>query len=171
MPSLRPSPRLYEKIRPLQALFQGTSTQRQYSGSEEGKLVTLKKNMKVVNYPVGDFLIRIKNAALADKRELDVSETKLIKAVADVLKKEGYLEKVTEKQGKLNIRLAYRRKKPVLFKLKLVSKPGLRVYMTVKELEKIKGPSIFILSTPKGVISSQEAKKERLGGEVIVEIW
>ena len=80
--------------------------------------------MKVVNYPVGDFLIRIKNAALAGKREIDVSETKLIKAVADVLKKEGYLEKVTEKQGKLNIRLAFRRKEPVLFKLKLVSKPG-----------------------------------------------
>jgi len=126
--------------------------------------------MAKVNYPVGDFLIRIKNAARARKRELVVSETKAIKAVAKVLEKEGFLEKVTREKGELLVRLAFHRKEPVLLDLKLVSKPGLRIYMGVEELEKIKKPSILILSTSKGVMSSREAIKKRLGGEVIVEV-
>lgn len=125
----------------------------------------------MVNYPVGDFLIRIKNAALARKKLVEVQGTKAIKAVADVLKKEGFLESVDKKGKKLSLRLSYMKKEPVLLGLKLVSKPGLRIYMGVEELEAIKGPSIFVLSTPKGVISSKEAIKKRLGGEVIVEIW
>jgi len=125
----------------------------------------------MTNYPVGDFLIRVKNALLARNRELDVVNTKYIKAVAQVLKKEGFLETVSQSKDNLKLRLAYRRKLPVLLGLKLVSKPGLRIYMGVDELEKKRGASIFILSTPEGVMSSTEAKKKRLGGEVIVEVW
>lgn len=126
--------------------------------------------MTKIDYPVGDFLIRIKNAARAHKRELVVSKTKAIKAVANTLKKEGILENVSEKKGELIVRLAFRRKEPVLLDLKLVSTPGLRIYMGVEELEKIKKPSILILSTSKGVMSSREALKMRLGGEVIGEV-
>lgn len=126
--------------------------------------------MVKVDYPVGDFLIRVKNAAKVRKRELAVSKTKAVMAVAKVLKKEGILESVTEKKGELIVKLAFRRKEPVLLDLKLVSKPGLRIYMGVEELERIKKPSILILSTSKGVMSSSEALKMRLGGEVIVEV-
>lgn len=129
------------------------------------------KNMTQVNYPVGDFLIRIKNAALARRREVKVPATKLIKAVAEVLAKEGYLQEVKEDKGEIVVKLAYRKKEPVLLDLKLVSKPGLRIYMGVEDLKKIKRPSIFIVSTPKGVMSSEEAKKKNVGGEVIVEVW
>jgi small subunit ribosomal protein S8 len=135
--------------------------------------LVLKKqvgNMAKTNYPVGDFLIRLKNAALARQREVEVNITKLIKAVAVVLKEEGYLESMKEKSGKLIVRLAYRRKKPVFINLKLVSKPGLRIYQSADDLASKKGPSFFVLSTPKGLMSSRQAIKKRLGGEVIVEV-
>jgi len=126
----------------------------------------------MVNYSVGDFLVRIKNAVMAGRREIVVPETKLIKAVAEVLKKEGYLESVTSKEdGKLTVSLAYHKKEPVLINLKLVSKPGLRVYMAVDELSKIRGISKFVLSTPIGVMSTKEALKSGVGGEVLVEVW
>ncbi len=120
---------------------------------------------------MGDFLIRIKNAVLARNREVEIDSTNLIKNVASILKKEGYLEEVKQVKGKLIVRLAYKRKEPVILDLKLVSRPGLRVYMGVDELEKKKGPSSYILSTPEGIITLQEAIKKRIGGEVIVEIW
>ncbi len=127
--------------------------------------------MVFVNYPVGDFLVRIKNAALADKREFSVQNTKLIKQVAEVMSKVGYLEKLKVEKNRLIIRLAYHKKEPLLLDIKLISKPGLRIYMGVDELEKKRGSSIYILSTPKGVMASKEAIKKRLGGEVIAEIW
>lgn len=127
--------------------------------------------MVKVDYPVGDFLIRVKNAAKVRQRELAVAKTKAVRAVAEVLKKEGILESVTEKKGELIVKLAFRRKEPVLLDLRLVSKPGLRIYMGVEELEKVKKPSILILSTSKGVMPSGKALKMRLGGEVIVEVW
>ncbi len=126
--------------------------------------------MVKIDYPVGDFLIRVKNAVKIHKRELAVPKTKAIMAVAKALKKEGFLESVTEKKGELIVKIAFRRKEPVVLDLKLVSTPGLRIYMGVEELEKIRKPSILILSTPKGVMSSRKAIKMRVGGEVIVEI-
>ena len=125
----------------------------------------------MVNYSVGDFLVRIKNAVMAGRREIVVSETKLIKAVGQVLKKEGYLDSATSKDGKLTVSLAYHKKESVLINLKLVSKPGLRVYMTVDELSKMRGISRLVLSTPKGVMSAKEALKNGVGGEVLVEVW
>jgi small subunit ribosomal protein S8 len=127
--------------------------------------------MAVVNYPIGDFLISLKNTALAKRKEFIVNNTKFIRKVADELKRLGYIDEVKSKEGKLFIKLSYRKKEPVLFDLKLVSKPGMRVYMGIDDLEKIKRPSVFIISTPKGVMSSKKAKKLRQGGEVIVEIW
>ena len=127
--------------------------------------------MTFINYPVGDFLIQLKNAAMARRREVVVDSTKIIKAVAAAMKEEGYLERVTMKEGKLTAILSYRKKEPVLINLKLVSRPGLRIYQDVDDLERFRGPSIFILTTPKGVISSRKAIKKRVGGEVIVQVW
>jgi small subunit ribosomal protein S8 len=125
----------------------------------------------MTNYPVGDFLIRIKNAALAKNRKVSVRKTKLIKAVANALKKEGYLDNVKQTDGRVDVRLSFRHKEPVMLNLKLVSKPGLRVYKSFDELGKLKGPSVMILTTAKGVLSHKDAIKKHIGGEVMVELW
>lgn len=123
-------------------------------------------------YPVGDFLIRVKNAALAGRHEFNCPSSRLIKEVAKVLEKEGYLDKVSKKDKSLMVRLAYKRKKPVILDIKLVSRPGLRIYMGTDEIDKRerRGVSILILSTPKGIMSSNQALKQRVGGEVIAEV-
>lgn len=125
----------------------------------------------MTNYSIGDFLIRIKNAALVGKKEITVPATKGSLALAQILKKLGYLAEVKKEKNTITISLTFKRKKPLLMGLKLISKPGLRIYMGVSELEKRRGPSILILTTPKGIISSLEAKKMRIGGEAIAEVW
>lgn len=129
-----------------------------------------KKKSGVTTYTVGDFLIRLKNASLARHVRLQVPSSKAVKELANALKKEGYLDEIYEEQGNLFVRLVYKNKEPVLTDVRLISKPGLRVYKGVNELERLKGPSIYFVSTPKGVMSSKEAIKRRLGGEVIAEI-
>ncbi len=125
----------------------------------------------MTNYSIGDFLIRIKNAALAGKKEIAIPATKTGLAMAQVLKKLGYLNEVSREKNIIAVSLTFKRKKPLLMGLKLISKPGLRVYMGISEIEKRKKPSTLILSTPKGILSSLEAKKERVGGEIIAEVW
>ena len=102
-------------------------------------------------------------------RQFCRQKSKLIKQVADVLKDEGFLESVSDDNLIASV-LAYRRKEPVLMDIKLVSKPGLRIYMGVDELQSRKGPSILIVSTPKGILTSKKAIKARVGGEVICEV-
>jgi len=123
----------------------------------------------ITNYPVGDFITRIKNAALSSAKELRVRKTNYIKAVAEALEREGFLSEVKEEDKELIVKLAYARKEPILMNLELVSKPGLRIYETVEELESKKGPEVYILSTSKGILSSKEAIKKNIGGEVILK--
>ena len=138
-----------------------------------GKLMKAKikqSRTTVGNYPVGDFLIRIKNASLARKKTVEFPSNKFVISVAKSLVKEKYLEEETVVQGVLKISLSYKKKEPMISNIKLVSRPGLRVYMKVEDLESLRGPSIFILSTPIGIMSSKEAIKKRQGGEIIAEI-
>ncbi len=125
----------------------------------------------MTNYAIGDFLIQIKNSGMADKKEVTTKSTKLIRSVADVLKKNNYLDSVTEQDGNITVILKYHKKQPRLVDLKLVSTPGLRVYRNVDELGSHKGISRFIVSTPEGIMFSKDAVKKRIGGEVIAEIW
>src|SRR3972149_7822886 len=125
----------------------------------------------IVNYPAGDFLIRVKNAALARRKEVVVQRTKLVEAIAKALSKQGYLDEVKKQEDKIIVSLKYRRKEPVLLGMKLISRPGLRVYTGVDDLEKRRKPSTLLISSPKGIISGKEAIKARLGGEAIVEVW
>lgn len=131
-----------------------------------------KKQTKVTrtNYPVGDFLIKVKNAAMAGNKEVNVSASNKVLAIAEALKKLGFLDGVKKDKDSIAVSLTFKNKRPLISNIKLVSKPGLRIYMGVDEIEKKKGPSIFLISTPKGVISSKQAVKERMGGEVVVEI-
>lgn len=125
----------------------------------------------MTNYPAGDFLIRIKNAAMAGGREVEFPSGKLVLAVAKVLEKAGYVSSVGSAKGKLKISLAIKSKRPILMDIKLVSKPGLRVYKSVDDLKKKRGASTYIISTPKGIVVSKEAIKLGMGGEVIAEVW
>ena len=123
------------------------------------------------NYPIGDFIIRMKNAALAGNKDFEVAKTKLIKDACLALKKMGYVEDVKEKDGKLSVSLIFKNKRPLVLGIKLISRPGLRVYKGSDEIGKTRGPSMFLLSTPKGLLNSREAIKQRVGGEIIAEIW
>ncbi len=132
-----------------------------------------KINMKNSNttYQVGDFLIQIKNASMAKNKSLKVASTKKLSALAATLKKMGYLDEVKEEKGELTISLTFKNKAPLLTDVKLVSKPGLRVYKSIAEIEKKKGPGMYIISSSKGMVSLKEALKQRIGGEVIAEIF
>ena len=125
----------------------------------------------MTNYPVGDFLIRVKNAALGRNKTVVFPKTKVVVSLAQALKKEGFLDEVKVVKSELSVTLTYQKKEPVLLDIKLVSKPGLRVYMNANELAKIRKPSIVLVSTPKGILNAKLAAKQRLGGELIAEVW
>lgn len=135
------------------------------------KKTTKGKKIGVVSYPAGDFLIRLKNAALAGKHDLSLPGTRQVVSIAKALEKEGYVSDVEKTDKEVTIHLSYKHKKPVLFGLKLVSRPGLRIYMDARRLSQKRGASVFLVSTSKGLITSKEAAKKNLGGEVIAEIW
>ena len=128
------------------------------------------KNKYMTNYHVADFLIRLKNASMANLREVSIPKTNLIFAVAKTLKSEGFIESIEEKNGEVTVKLSIYAKKPVLSYVTIISRPGLRIYMNVDEIEAIKSPDIYIISTPKGVMSGKQAIKARAGGEVIAKV-
>lgn len=113
----------------------------------------------------------MKNAAMAKNKTAKIKKTKFIFSLAKALVKLRYLDKIEEKEGFLYVSLAFFKKEPVLTDIKLISKPGLRVYMRIDQLETHKKPSFFLVSTPKGVMDNKEAVKNRLGGEVIAEVF
>ena len=118
-------------------------------------------------------MIQLKNTARSGKRETVLDSSKLIAQVAKVLKAKGILESVKVEKGKIIAVLAYHKKEPTLLDLKLVSKPGLRKYAGVDEIaaRKRRDASFLIVSTPKGILTSEQVAKIRVGGEVIAEIW
>lgn len=124
----------------------------------------------MTNYHVADFLIRLKNASMAGIKELTMPTTNLINAVAKTLKDEKFLSDVVIKDGHITAKLAIFMKKPVLSNVTIISRPGLRIYMSADELANIKTPDVYIITTPKGVVSGKQAIKKRLGGEVIAKV-
>jgi small subunit ribosomal protein S8 len=127
--------------------------------------------------PIGDMLTRIRNAVMVKKKEVVVEPaSKLKMAILDVLKREGYIEGYrVEGEGvkkKIIVYLKYYQGKPVIQLIERVSKPGRRIYVGVDEIPKVyNGLGIAILSTPKGVLSDREAKKLRVGGELICKVF
>lgn len=122
--------------------------------------------------PVGDLLTRIRNAAMARKREILVPYSKLKHAVCQTLAKEGYLSEVKKDKDTLAVALTYKRRLPLITGVRNISRPGLRIYRGAGQLPRpLGGPGISIISTSKGVMSNKEARKKNLGGEVLGEIW
>lgn len=130
----------------------------------------------MVSDPIGDMLIRVKNAGMVGKPEVSIPYSKIKHAIADVLVKAGYIVSV-EKNGKktdkcLDITLKYEGKKHAIRGVKRVSKPSRRLYMGAKEIKPVlHGAGTLVLSTPKGVLSANDAKKENVGGEALFIIY
>ncbi len=128
-----------------------------------------------VNYTLGDALIKIKNASAVFKKEVLLNNFKIIRAALDALKRAGFIENYEETEDKkqLRVRLKYRDKyTPYVGHVKFFSKPGRRLYVKVKEITPVRsGVGVVLISTPKGILTSNEAKKENVGGEIICEIW
>lgn len=125
---------------------------------------------KTTNYDTGDFLIKVKNAAMAKNKAIVVRADKKIVALAEGLKKMGYVDEIKKDKDSLTVNLTFKDKKPLLLDVKLISKPGLRVYKSIAEIEKRKSPASYLISSTRGIISTKEAVKFRIGGEVIAEI-
>lgn len=126
----------------------------------------------VVGDPVGDLLARLRNAVLGKKREITAPYSRLREGIGKVLLKEGYLREVKREKGNLRFSLVYQKRRPRVSGVKNISRPGVRVYRKVKDIkEPLGGAGITIVSTSKGIMSSREAKKKGLGGEILGEVW
>ena len=126
--------------------------------------------------PIADLLTRIRNAAAVGKTEVRVPTSKLKKVVAEALKANNYLTDVKEEAGKPRGTLVITINKPgensVINELTRLSKPGRRVYVKAGEIPKVKsGRGLVLVSTSKGVITGQEAVKQRLGGELLLKVY
>ena len=130
-----------------------------------------------MNDPITDMLTRIRNSQMRGKSTVITPASKLRAWVLDVLADEGYIrgyEKVTGANGHpaLEISLKYYEGEPVIRELKRVSKPGRRVYMSVKDIPSVRqGLGVSIVSTPRGVMSDQNARSANVGGEVLCTVF
>jgi len=171
MQSLRQVSQLHATIRVVQVVFPRVGKQRPIAGSIESELV------KTMNYTLGDFVIRIKNAVRAHRKDVSAPATKITKGIAKILVKEGFLSgvKESEQDGKkvLVADIVYEKRTPVFTDVKIISKPSLRVYATKIELEKKekRGLGKIVVSTSAGLMTGKEALKKGLGGELLFQIW
>jgi len=131
----------------------------------------------MMNDPIGDMLTRIRNAQMRGKSTVSTPASKLRAWVLDVLASEGYIRgyetsKTDDGQGAIVISLKYFEGTPVIREIKRVSKPGRRVYMSVKDIPTVRnGLGVSIVSTPKGVMSDANARSANVGGEVLCTVF
>jgi small subunit ribosomal protein S8 len=133
--------------------------------------------MGVITDPIADMLTRIRNANTANHPTVDIPASKMKRAVAEILKEEGFIrsfEVVPEgPQGVLRVTLKYGpEKEKVITGLRRISRPGLRVYTGRGEIPRVLGGlGLVIISTSKGIMSGKRAKREGYGGEVLAYVW
>ena len=131
----------------------------------------------IVTDPIADMLTRIRNANQMKYKEVEIPASKMKKEIARILKDEGFINDYKVEKDKFGeliiLNLKYSKKKErVITGLKRISKPGLRVYVKASEVPRVLyGQGIAILSTPNGIITNKEAKKQNIGGEVLAFIW
>jgi small subunit ribosomal protein S8 len=127
----------------------------------------------MVNDCISDLLTRIRNANLVKKDELTVPNTRQSLSVCTLLEKEGFITscKVSSPE-ELVLELKYKGQKPSITNLRRISKPGLRIYASYKNIPKIlNGMGVVFVSTSQGVMTDREARYRKLGGEVVCSIW
>jgi len=126
--------------------------------------------------PIADFLTRIRNAAKAKHRRVDIPASNMKKSMAQILVDEKFITNFTvledSKQGVIRVSLKYKDGRPVIAGLRRVSRPGLRQYRGSGEMPRVHGGlGIAIVSTSKGLMTGQRAKLENVGGEVLAYVW
>lgn len=126
--------------------------------------------------PIADFLTAIRNAANARKTDVTVPSSKLKVAIAEILKREGYIGEFEvqedNKQNRLKISLRYHDRQRVFQVLERVSKPGRRVYVGKTDVERVLGGlGVSVLSTPRGVLTDREARRQGVGGELLLRVY
>lgn len=134
----------------------------------------------VTNDPISDMLTRIRNGLMARKRTVQIPQSKIKTEIARILAEEGYIAdyQVIEQKpvAMIEVSLKYhgsrRERRPVITKLQRISKPGRRVYRKRDEMPIVlSGTGIAIVTTPKGVMTSERARREGVGGEVLCYVW
>ena len=126
--------------------------------------------------PIADFLTRIRNAVKAKKKFVDIPSSKMKISLAEILKNNKFIRdyNVVEdnKQNVLRVHLQYINGTPSITGMKRISKPGLKSYVGKDELPRVlNGLGMAVLSTPKGLLTGKQAKKEAVGGEVVCHVW
>jgi small subunit ribosomal protein S8 len=130
--------------------------------------------------PIADMLTRIRNALMVGKPTCEIPSSKIKVEIARILKEEGYIEDYVVGDEKpfslITINLKYygarRERKPVISSIQRISKPGRRVYRGRTDLPRVmSGIGIAIVTTPKGVMTAQQARREQVGGEVLCYVW
>lgn len=125
---------------------------------------------------ISNMIIMLKNASTAGKKSVSFPYSKIKNAIAECLKKEGYVSQVSKKIKKdfpvLEIELVYTNKKPKITEVERISKQSHRVYFKMKDIHSVRnGSGLLVLSTPKGILSGKEARKEQVGGEALFRLW
>ena len=127
--------------------------------------------------PIADMLTRIRNAQKSGKDSVTIPHSKLKNKILDIFKNEGYISNYEENNsnGKLFISIGLKYDKngmPVIHSIERISKPGIKKYVSCKEIKPVMGGmGTLIISTNKGIVTNRKAKKEKVGGEVICKIW
>ena len=129
-----------------------------------------------LNDPIGDMLARIKNSLLRNHKKVELPSSNFKIKIAEVLKNEGYINNfqvsAVESKSKLEIELKYNYGSPVISSIQRVSKPGRRIFSSAESLPKVNnGLGIAIISTPKGVMTDIDARKQKVGGEIICKVF
>jgi len=126
--------------------------------------------------PIGDMISRIKNAHMRNHKKVKLPSSKFKMKIVEVLKTEGFIidYKILEEENKSNLEidLKYHSGNPVIHSIQRISKPGRRIFSSAESLPKINnGLGIAIVSTPKGVMSDIDARKQKIGGEIICKVF
>ena len=126
--------------------------------------------------PIGDMIARVKNAQARSHKKVELPSSNFKTKIADILKNEGYIKNFEvlgeEKKPILSMELKYHSGNPVISNFERVSKPGRRIFSSADSLPKINnGLGIAIVSTPKGVMTDMDARKQKVGGEIICKVF
>jgi small subunit ribosomal protein S8 len=122
--------------------------------------------------PIADLLTRIRNAILRDKEIVSVPLSTIKEDIVRVLKERGYIKGYEIKERDIIISLKYKKGESVISGIERVSKPSLKVYSSYRDIPKVlNGLGFCILSTPEGVITDSEARRNKVGGEIICKVW
>ena len=126
--------------------------------------------------PIGDMIARLKNSQMRNHKKIELPSSKFKAKIAEILKSEGYIidfeVKSDQNKSNLHISLKYNSGNPVISSIERVSKPGRRIFSSAESLPKVNnGLGIAIISTPKGVMTDIDARKQKVGGEIICKVF